>query len=128
MTIQTISSAHRDKSGDFVLNSLHFARQLKEKGLPVTLGRTLDALRGLRLIRIEDKEAAYSLFSTHYVSRPEELAVFDAVFEAFWCAKGHPEASEAKRPVQSECNLPLTLPEEMAPSADHAENERPKIS
>ena len=128
MTIQTISSAHRDKSGDFVLNSLHFARQLKEKGLPVTLGRTLDALRGLRLIRIEDKEAAYSLFSTHYVSRPEELAVFDAVFEAFWCAKGHFEASGAKRPVQSECNLPLTLPEEMAPSADHAENERPKIS
>jgi hypothetical protein len=128
MTNRATPSAHRDRSGDFVLNSLHFARQLKEKGLPVTLGRTLDALRGLRLIRLEDKEAAYSLFSTHYVSRPEELAVFDAVFEEFWCSKDHPEASDAKKHVQQECNLPLTLPGEMEPSAEHASNERQKIA
>jgi hypothetical protein len=36
-------SANQARSGDFVINMLDFARQLKEKGLPVTLGRTLDA-------------------------------------------------------------------------------------
>ena len=110
MTNRATPSAHRDRSGDFVLNSLHFARQLKEKGLPVTLGRTLDALRGLRLIRLEDKQEAYSLFSTHYVSRPEELAVFDAVFEEFWCSKDRPEASDAKRHVQQEGCQPAPDP------------------
>ena len=110
MTNRATPSAHRDRSGDFVLNSLHFARQLKEKGLPVTLGRTLDALRGLMLIRLEDKQEAHSLFSTHYVSRPEELAVFDAVFEEFWCYRDRPEASDAKACVQPEANPPLSLP------------------
>ena len=83
-------SEHRERPGDFVLNSLHFARRLKERGLPVTLGRTLDALRGLMLIRLEDKEEAYSLFCAHYVSRPEELDIFDAAFEEFWCLRGVP--------------------------------------
>ena len=109
-------------------NSLHFARQLKEKGLPVTMGRTLDALRGLRLIQIENKEEAYSLFSTHYVSRPEELAVFDAVFEEFWSFKDHRETSVDKLQVQQECQPFLDLPGEMEPSADQAGKERQKIS
>ena len=128
MTDRGTSSDQRGRTGDFVLNSLHFARQLKEKGLPVTLGRTLDALRGLMLIRLEDKQEAYSLFSTHYVSRPEELAVFDAVFEEFWCYRDKPEASDAKACVQPETKPPLTLPGEMEPSTDHAGDEQQKIS
>lgn len=128
MTHRGTSAAHLGRPGDFVLNSLHFARQLKEKGLPVTLGRTLDALRGLRLIRLENREEAYSLFSTHYVSRPEELPVFDAVFEEFWSSKVRSAPLEAKRQMQPETIPPLTLPGEMEPSADHTENERQKIS
>jgi len=128
MTHRGTSAAHLGRPGDFVLNSLHFARQLKEKGLPVTLGRTLDALRGLRLIRLENREEAYSLFSTHYVSRPEELPVFDAVFEEFWSSKVRPAPLEAKRQMQPETIPPLTLPGEMEPSADHTENQRQKIS
>ena len=118
----------RECPGDFVLNSLHFARQLKERGLPVTLGRTLDALRGLMLIRLEDREEAYSLFSAHYVSRPEELAVFDEVFEAFWCSKERPQASEEREHAHEEGNPLLTLPGEMEPSADPAGDEPRKIS
>jgi len=128
MTNHLASSAYRFRSGDFVLNSLHFARQLKEKGLPVTLGRTLDALRGLMLIRLEDKEEAYSLFSTHYVSRPEELAVFEAVFEEFWSTRNRPAALETNIPVQTETSLSWTLPGEMEPSAGHDGSQRQKIS
>jgi len=128
MTNRGISSGSRNRPGDFVLNSLHFARQLKDKGLPVTLGRTLDALRGLMLIRLEDREETYSLFSTHYVSRPEELPVFDAVFEEFWSSKVRPATLEAKRQVQPETIPPLTLPGAMEPSADQTENGQQKIS
>lgn len=121
-------SAHRDRSGDFVLNSLHFAKRLKEKGLPVTLGRTLDALRGLMLIRLENKEEAYSLFSAHYVSRPEELAVFDAVFEEFWCLKGLHSTSDSKERVQQGGILPFIIPGEAERSGNHAGQQLQKMS
>jgi len=128
MTHPGADKVHLERPGDFVINSLHFARQLKKKGLPVTLGRTLDALRGLKLIRLEDREETYSLFSAHYVSRPEELPVFDAVFDEFWSAKGRPLVPPANRPAQPEANPLLTLPGQMEPSAEHSENERQKIS
>jgi uncharacterized protein with von Willebrand factor type A (vWA) domain len=123
-----IPSAHRDRSGDFVLNCLHFAKHLKEKGLPVTLGRTLDALRGLMLIRLEDKEEAYSLFSAHYVSRPEELAVFDAVFEEFWCLKGPHGTSNSKEHIQLGGILPFIIPGEAERPGNHAGHRLQKIS
>ena len=121
-------SAHRDCSGDFVLNSLYFAKRLKERGLSVTLGRTLDALRGLTLIRLEDKEEAYSLFSAHYVSRPEELAVFDAVFEEFWCLKGPLNAPDSKEHVQQVGVLPFIIPGEAERSGNHAGQQLQKMS
>jgi uncharacterized protein with von Willebrand factor type A (vWA) domain len=121
-------SAHRDRSGDFVLNSLYFAKRLKEKGLPVTMGRTLDALRGLMLIRLEDREEAYSLFSAHYVSRPEELAVFDSVFEEFWSLKGVHGKSDSKKHAQQVGILPFIIPGEAERSGNHAGQQLQKMS
>jgi len=94
----------------------------------VTLGRTLDALRGLRWVRLEDREEAYSLFSAHYVSRPEELAVFDAVFKEFWCLKGPPDSSESAGRVQAKGSLPLIIPGEWERAADHAGHDLPVMS
>lgn len=128
MTNRETTSAHQDRSGDFVLNSLHFARQLKEKGLPVTLGRTLDVLSGLRLIELEEKEDVYSLYSAHYVSRPEEIAVFDAVFEAFWAFKGPRNPSDSRGEILQRGVLPLVIPGGLERTADHASHELQKIS
>jgi uncharacterized protein with von Willebrand factor type A (vWA) domain len=121
-------SKHLERPGDFVLNSLHFARKLKERGLPITLGRTLDALRGLMLIRLEDKEEAYSLFCAHYVSRPEELAIFDAAFEEFWCLRGVFDPSSKGSPVQSEGCLPLTIASQWERSAEAKRHPLQEIS
>jgi len=107
------------RPGDFVLNMLHFARQLRERGLPVTLGRTLDALRGLKLIRLEDKQEAHCLLSAHYVTQPEELAVFDAVFEEFWCLKDRPNVSDSKGHVQLSGTFPLTIVTGAGKEKDH---------
>jgi len=104
-----VLAIEQDRSGDFVLNMLYFARRLKERGLPVTTGRTLDALRGLKLIRLEDRQEAHSLLSAHYVTQPEELAVFDAVFEEFWCLKDRPNAPASKGHVQLSGTFPLTI-------------------
>jgi len=77
--------------------------------LPVTLGRTLDALRGLKLIRLEDKQEVHSLLSAHYVTQPEELSVFDAVFEEFWCLKDPHNVSDSRGHVQLSGTFPLTI-------------------
>ena len=107
------------RPGDFVLNMLHFARQLRERGLPVTLGRTLDALRGLKLIRLEDKQEVHCLLSAHYVTQPEELSVFDAVFEEFWCLKDPHNVSDSKGHVQLSGTFPLTIVNGAGKEKDH---------
>ena len=116
-------SANQARSGDFVINMLDFARQLKEKGLPVTLGRTLDALRGLRLIRLEDKQETHSLLSAHYVTRPEELPVFDALFEAFWSLKGPQNLPDSKGNVQLCGTLPLSLIGDAGREKEHSRHD-----
>ena len=54
----------------------------------MTLGRTLGAVEGLKLIRLEEKEEVYTLFYSHFVSRPEEIPIFDQAFETFWGSGG----------------------------------------
>jgi uncharacterized protein with von Willebrand factor type A (vWA) domain len=79
-------------TGDFAANVLLFARRLKDLGLPVTLGRTLGAVEGLKLVRLEEKEEVYALFYSHFVSRPEEIPIFDQAFETFWGSIGSQDA------------------------------------
>jgi len=114
-----VPAIEQDRSGDFVLNMLYFARQLKERGLPVTLGRTLDALRGLKLIRLEDRQEAHSLLSAHYITQPEELSVFDAVFEKFWCLKDPPDVPASKGHVQLSGPFPLSIVTRAGREKDH---------
>lgn len=106
------------RPGDFVLNMLHFARQLKERGLPVTPGRTLDALRGLKLISLDDKQEAHTLLSAHYVTQPEELAVFDSVFEEFWCGGDTHTSPDSSGHIKLNGTLPLAVPGETGKTVD----------
>ncbi len=70
--------------GDFTKQVLLFSRKLRALGLPVTQGRTLGVLEGLKVIRIEEKEEVYALFSSHFVTGPEEIPIFEKAFEEFW--------------------------------------------
>ncbi len=70
---------------DLSYQILRFARRLKEAGLAVTLGRSLGAINGLDFIQLREKEELFVLLSTHFVSRPEELPVFERLFDEFWC-------------------------------------------
>jgi len=119
---------YQDRPGDFVLNILHFARQLKEAGLPVTIVRTLDALRGLELIDFQDKEEMYTLLSSHFVSRPEELAVFGLAFEEFWCLKASPKCMNSNKHALFSGNVPLTLVSEGDAQKPNREVQTPAYS
>jgi uncharacterized protein len=96
-------------SGDFAKNVLCFARHLKERGLPVNLGRTMGAVEGLKLIRLEEKEEVFALFSSHFVSRPEESPIFDQAFEAFWGSIGSQDHCRVPEKTSPGGALPVEL-------------------
>lgn len=111
--------------GDFTKNILLFSRKLRALGLPVTLGRTLGVLEGLNVIRLEEKEEVYVLFSSHFVSRPEEIPVFEKAFEEFW----HPfTASRVISSRRDKGPLPGALPLEIAGEGESSDGRLKKDS
>ena len=63
---------------------LQFARQLKERGLKVTSARVIDAARSFSLIDLAIRQDFYSVLRANLVSSPEEITIFDELFEKFW--------------------------------------------
>jgi uncharacterized protein with von Willebrand factor type A (vWA) domain len=61
-----------------------FSALLRAQGLPVTLIQVLDAVRALDHLDIGDRDELYRGFRTVFVSRPEEVPIFDRCFDAFW--------------------------------------------
>ena len=61
-----------------------FGHQLREVGIKVTPSHLEDALKGLLFIEIGEREQFRTALRTNLVSSVEELALFEATFQAFW--------------------------------------------
>jgi len=61
-----------------------FAGLLRVQALPVTLIQVLDAVRSLDHLDITDRGELYLGLRTVFVSRSEEVPIFDRTFESFW--------------------------------------------
>ncbi|HXG15774.1 MAG TPA: VWA domain-containing protein [Calidithermus sp.] len=72
---------------------LRFATRLRREGLPVTLAQAVDAVRALDRLDVADRAELQLAFRSLFVSRPEDLPIFDRCFDAFWRAV--PETGEA---------------------------------
>ena len=70
--------------GEIFSHLLRFARRLKEKGLLITPGRVMDAMRSLELIDLSLRRDFAEALRANFVSSREQGAVFDALFEEFW--------------------------------------------
>jgi uncharacterized protein with von Willebrand factor type A (vWA) domain len=68
-----------------------FAALLRAQSLPVTLIQVLDATRSLDHLDIGDRDEFYLGLRTVFVSRPEEVPIFDRCFESFWKIGGEAE-------------------------------------
>lgn len=73
---------------------LRFAARLRREGLPVSLTQAADAVRALDWLDLADRAELRLALRTLFVSRPEEIAVFDRCFDAFWRAGGAEEPTE----------------------------------
>jgi len=71
-------------SGKLALNIMHFARVLREAGLPVGPGHVIDALDAAQAGALRSREDFYWTLHAVFVKRREQTEVFDQAFHVFW--------------------------------------------
>ena len=72
-----------------------FGQYLRTEGFKVTPSHVKDALRGLPLISLDDKEAFKVLLRSNMTSGPGEFIRFDSLFRAFWEKPAEPDMEGA---------------------------------
>lgn len=72
----------------FVDNLMIFGRLLRRLGLEVYVGRLLDVTVALQYVDLASREDVYFTCRALLVHRHEDLAIFDAAFDAFWQTHG----------------------------------------
>ncbi len=84
MTFGEGSSMQGYHQGEILSHVLLFARRLKRKGLKITPGRVMDAVRSLEVIDLSIRQDFSSALRANLVSSREDLAAFDELFEQFF--------------------------------------------
>ncbi len=67
--------------------AVRFATLLRGQSLPITPRQVIDAVRTLDQLDLGDRQEVYLGLRAGLVTRPEEVAIFDRCFEAFWRAR-----------------------------------------
>jgi uncharacterized protein with von Willebrand factor type A (vWA) domain len=65
---------------DLVSRTVFLCRALRSRGLPVTTGHAIDAVRALRSVGIHHRDRTYWALRCVLASRPEDFGAFDALF------------------------------------------------
>jgi uncharacterized protein with von Willebrand factor type A (vWA) domain len=73
-------------SSDLVQRTVALCRQLRSRGMRVTTGHAMDAVRALRCGSLESRQRAYLALRCVLVSRPEEVEIFDEAFAALFAS------------------------------------------
>lgn len=71
-------------SGRLALNIMHFARVLREAGLPVGPGHVIDALDAAQAGALRSRQDFYWTLHAVFVKRREHKEIFDQAFHVFW--------------------------------------------
>ena len=71
-------------SSGLLEHTARFCRRLRNEGLPVGPGDTLDATRAIGSVDLMDREDVRLALRTSLLKRVEDGPLFDALFEAFW--------------------------------------------
>lgn len=65
-------------------NLTHFARLLRETGIPITPAQVGDAAAGLALIDLARREDVQNVCRALWVQHPQHLPLFNRAFDLFW--------------------------------------------
>ena len=65
-------------------NVVHFARVLRDAGMPVGPDRVLAALEAIEAVGLARRDDVHAALSAVMIDRHEQQALFDDAFAAFW--------------------------------------------
>lgn len=71
-------------SGHLAENVMHFARVLRDAGLPVGPGKVLDAVQAIEVAGVERRDDFYWTLASVFIDKREQFHVFDQAFHIFW--------------------------------------------
>ncbi|MER3456635.1 MAG: VWA containing CoxE family protein [candidate division GAL15 bacterium] len=86
--------------GSLTEHVVEFSRRLRARGVLCGPAETADALRALQAVNVLDREAFRLALRTTLPHRREDLAVFDALFDAYWRARTPPESDRRGEPSE----------------------------
>ena len=75
-------------SGTLAENIVHFGRALREAGVPLGPGATLDALAAVEAAGFGNPEDFYATLHAVYVKKREHSLLFDQAYRIFWKRRG----------------------------------------
>ena len=113
--------------GKLADNIAHFGRLLRNAGLPVGPGHTLDAVRAVELAGISSREDFRAILHAVFVSKHEQSIIFHAAFDIFWKKRGFVEKLIAMMSPMAEPQQQAAKPEPGATRLSEAlAGKRPK--
>jgi hypothetical protein len=89
-------------------NLIVFGRLLRRVGIDVPVGSLLDLFEALTTIELARRDQVFHACRAMLVSHHDQLAVFERVFDAFWCDRGNPFI-ERQRDGRNEGAAPAVL-------------------
>jgi uncharacterized protein len=105
------TAAAAPQPGALPENILHFARALREAGLPVGPGAVIDAVAAIEATGFGEKQDFRSALHAVFVKKHEHTLIFDQVFDIYWKRKGFlekliammsPQAKPEAKPKKAE--------------------------
>lgn len=91
------------RPGNLAGNVTLFCRRLRRRGLLIGPSEIADALQGLTVVDLADREMVRFALRTTLCSRPDDLPIFDHEFARFWVgpALTTPSSEEGEEPDES---------------------------
>src|SRR5271165_1716948 len=86
--MSALSEAEPASGGALAQNIIHFARALRDAGVPLGPGAVLDALAAVEAAGIGDREDFYATLHAVFIKKHEHSLLFDQAFQIFWKRKG----------------------------------------
>ena len=92
--------------GALAKNIVHFARALREAGVPLGPGAVLDALAAVEAAGFSNRRDFYATLHAIFVKKHEHSLLFDQAFEIFWKRRGLLEKLIAMMSPQAPASKP----------------------
>jgi uncharacterized protein with von Willebrand factor type A (vWA) domain len=92
-----------------------FSRALRGRGIPSTPASSIDATRALTAIDVADKQDVYFALRSVLVTRRQDFALFDRLFEQWWSSHDRDDGRDPTDPPRQPAAAPPIIGPQGAP-------------